>query len=104
MFGHLPSIEDAERKPIVRYPNGAGRIDGRIKLLTGMGNGLYLTYYTDGKVYFRWDNGQWDTGTPDDGVGAGLCHWGAWSREGLECRAENGGMLRLSDVTCVFRC
>ncbi|KAH7067331.1 hypothetical protein BKA63DRAFT_116313 [Paraphoma chrysanthemicola] len=104
MFGNIPSIEDADRKTIVRYPNGAGRIDSRVKLLTGMGNGLYLTYHTDGKVYFRWDNGPWDTGTPDDGVSPGLCHWGAWNRGAIECKGEDGGVMRMSDVTCVFRC
>ncbi|KAH7083912.1 hypothetical protein FB567DRAFT_605007 [Paraphoma chrysanthemicola] len=104
MFGNIPSISDADRKVIVWYPNGAGRIDSRVKLLTGMGNGLYLTYHTDGKVYFRWDNGAWDTGTPDDGVSPGLCYWGPWNRGAIECKGENGGVMRMSDVTCVFRC
>ncbi|KAF2027454.1 hypothetical protein EK21DRAFT_114811 [Setomelanomma holmii] len=98
MFGNLYSIEDAARQTVVRFPNGVGRIDGRIKRLTGIGDGLYMTYYKDDKVYFRWDQGQWDTGTPDDGFSPGLCHWDAWTRDVLDCKAEHGGDLRNSDI------
>jgi hypothetical protein len=73
----------------VRYPSGAGRIDGVLKRLTGLGTeGLTLTYWEDGKVYFRFDGG--------------LCSWGEWGREELKCGEEKEqGERRVSDF-CLF--
>jgi hypothetical protein len=87
----------------VRYPSGAGRIDGVLKRLTGLGTeGLTLTYWEDGKVYFRFDGGLWDTATKNDGAAYGLCSWGEWGREELKCGEEKEqGERRVSDF-CLF--
>jgi hypothetical protein len=120
ILGNLFSIQDNDHKTAVSYPEGAGRIDGKIKRLTGMGDGLYLTYWTNNQVYFRYDNGLWDTTTKDDGHAYGLCNWSPWTRDPIDCSEKNSSQVRvsypwpdlfaylltvkISDLTCVFRC
>jgi len=104
ILGNLFSIEDADRKTVVAFPEGAGRIDGQIKRLTGMGDGLYITYHTNSQVYFRYDGALWDTTTKDDGKAQGLCHWGPWSRGEWGCEERFGWSRRTSDIACVFKC
>jgi hypothetical protein len=103
ILGNLFSIEDNNRATAVRYPSGAGRIDGgHIKRLTGMGDdGLSLAYWSDDKVYFRFDGGLWDTGTQDDGKAYGLCSWGEWTRGEIECAEESRREVRVSVVLCL---
>ena len=103
ILGNLYSIEDANRKTVVRYPDGAGRIDNTIKRLTNFGDGLLLTY-KDNIVFFRFDEASWNTKTPDDGHANGLCHWSEWTRPEWGCQAHLDGQRRSSDVTCVFKC
>jgi hypothetical protein len=97
ILGNLYSIEDNDRKTAIRFPEGAGRIDGgRIKHLTGMGSeGLYVTYWNDDKVYFRFDGGLWDTSTSDNGNAYGLCQWGAWTKDRIDCGEKNAGQYRV---------
>ncbi|KAF2825849.1 hypothetical protein CC86DRAFT_254138, partial [Ophiobolus disseminans] len=84
MLGNIFSIQDNAKQTVVSYPAGAGRIDNRIKWLTGMGDGLHLVYQ-DNQVYFKFDGGLWSTDTKDDGKAYGLCHWGTWSRGEWGC-------------------
>lgn len=80
------------------YPEGAGRIDGGgFKHLLGMGDGLYVAYWTDDNIYFRFGNGTWDTTTNNnDGRAFGLCAWSPWTWGLLDCPKNQG---RVSDAS-----
>jgi hypothetical protein len=103
MLGNIFSIQDSAGNTAVSYPSGAGCIDNRIKLLTGMGDGLYITHQ-DNKVWFKFDGGKWDTSTQDDGNAYGLCNWGKWSRMEWGCEERFAEERRISDIVCVFKC
>jgi hypothetical protein len=80
----------------VSFPEGAGRIDGQVKHLLGMGDGLYLSYWTNDVIYFRFDGGMWDTTTNNkDGKAYGLCAWGPWTRDLLDC-PKHSDQVRVS--------
>jgi hypothetical protein len=62
-----------------------------------MGAGLYLTYWTNDVIYFRFDDGIWDTTTNNnDGKAAGLCAWSPWTRAPLDCHKASD-QVRVSD-------
>lgn len=120
MLGMLYSMEDNDRKTVVTYPDGVGRIDkGAIRLL-GMGD-FRIAYSNEEKqVYFAFDGGWWATFTKDDGHAYGLCRWGSWTKPDLVCTPENGihhrvgfpslfswttlTVLQISDLGCIFKC
>jgi len=107
MLGNIFSIQDGDRKTVVMYPEGAGRIDERQKRLGSIGqNGLQMVFFHDQKTYFRFDGKSWDSGSKDDGNDkwSGVCRQEQWSREKLECRQETAGERRVSEMGCVFKC
>ena len=82
----LPSIQDNDRRTVVTYPEGAGRIDAGAKRLLGMGDFRIAYDSNDGQVYFSYNGGWWATNTKDDGKAFGLCQWGSWSKGGVAVR------------------
>ncbi|KAF1944747.1 hypothetical protein EJ02DRAFT_420058 [Clathrospora elynae] len=106
MLAMLYSMQDNNRKTVVAYPEGAGRIDNRAMGLMGMGNFKLAYNGADEQMYFSYDKpgGWWSTATKDDGHAFGLCSWGAWTRGSGVCDDKATVMPRLSDMTCVFKC
>ena len=99
-LGLLNYIWDNNDQLIVRYPEHTVRIDGRVKLLTNIGDGLRVTFSNDGNAYFGYGDCVWGSQTEADKNACGYCEWGPWTSDTLQCNKQTGVRYRVSD--CVW--
>ncbi|KAF2873510.1 hypothetical protein BDV95DRAFT_345619 [Massariosphaeria phaeospora] len=108
-LGQLYYIETTFGQHLVRYPWGAGRIDGRIKKLNHVGSlnkFMLITYHRDNRAWFRFNSSNrctWHSEN-NDKTTCGQCDWLGWVTPPLHCDATTLFEIRRSAMWCYFKC